>query len=92
MWGHICYSATYCTPTLYHIVLVLKTSPMQRLTTSQKDTVAILVYNIHIIHMQYMSTSWATHLPPLQNTTPYMLLERQPTVISRDWKTTFMVN
>ena len=59
-------------PTLFHIVLALKTSPMQRLPTSQKETATIPTYNNHIVHIQYMSTSLTTHLTPLRNTTPCM--------------------
>ena len=69
MWRHIYYPAAYSTTTLYHIVLALKTSSMQRLPTSQKETVTILISNIHIVHIQDISTSWTTHLPLLQNTT-----------------------
>ena len=65
---------------------------MLRLPTSQKETVTIPTYNIHIVHVLDMFTSWTTHPPPLQNTTLCRLLERQPTVIYRGQTTTFMGN
>ena len=46
-----------------------QTSTTQSLPTSQKETVTILLYNIHIVHIQDISTNWTTHLPPFQNTT-----------------------
>ena len=89
MWRHTYYPAAYSTPTLFHIVLVLKTNPMQKLPTNQRETATMSMCNIHIVHIQYMSTSWTTNFPSLQNTTLCMLLERQPMAISRDWTTTF---
>ena len=92
MWRHTHYPAVYSITTLYHIVSALKTSPIQRLPASQKETATTPISNIQIVHIQYMCNSQTIHLPPVQNITPCMLLERQPTVISRDKTTTFTGN